>query len=1197
MKMNSTLIFILIIFLCFFINASVKWTENGVAICTAAYSQESLRLVSDGSGGAIITWQDNRSGNWDIYAQRIDSSGAVQWTDNGVAICTAAYSQESPRLVSDGSGGTIITWQDTRSGNWDIYAQRIDSSGALQWTENGVAICIAKHFQRVPQLISVGSGGAIITWSDERKGNWNSDIYAQRINSNGAVQWTENGVAICTAGGGQRSPQLISDGSGGAIITWSDERKGNWNSDIYAQRINTDGIVQWAANGVTICNAADDQGWQQLISDGTGGAIITWYDERNGHGNSDIYAQRIDSSGTIQWAANGVAICTAENFQGNIRVISDGSGGAIITWYDRRSGTDYDIYVQRIDSSGDTQWAANGVTICNAADDQGWQQLISDGTGGAIITWHDERKGYWNSDIYAQRINSDGSVQWIADGVAMCNASNNQYSPYLISDGSGGAIITWEDYRSGNSDIYAQSIFFPTISGNAGVSRANLRYNDGGSNTVTADRYGNYSFDVSYNWSGTVTPSRVGYKFTPPRRSYTNLTSHRPNQNYIAVGLTYTISGTVTDGINPFKGVTITFSHDNHTKTTDSSGNYTYEVPYGTTTTITPSHSTVFSWSPTSVYLSNIVADHPNQNFQSALYSTCTISGTVTFGSSVLENVTMNGLPGSPATDASGFYSATVSSGWSGTVTPYLTGYGFSPGSIEYSNVTSSMPNQNYSAYSVSPEISLNRTKLNFGANTSGTSTSAQSFLIENSGGGTLNWTVTTDQTWLKCDPSSGVNSGLVSVSIDVTGLSTGTYKGTITVSDSAATNSPQTIIVNLKVYSSTDAPFGDFSTPVDGSTVSSNIPVTGWALDDIEIKSVKIFRKKGKSLYFIGDAVFVVGARPDVELIYPYYPKNYQAGWGYMMLTNLLPNGGNGTYTIEAIAFDAEGNEITLGTKTIIVDNENAFKPFGTIDTPEQGGTASGNCYVNWGWVLTPQPNHIPFDGSTINVYVDGVNLGNPTYNIYRQDIANAFPSYANSDGAVGRFYLDTTVYENGVHTIQWTATDNAGNTDGIGSRFFTIQNLAGSTAQMVEVRSQRSEVGNQKTEVIGQRNLSQIPVDFSQPVKFKKGYNPNANLVEVYPDDKGKFNIEIIELEHIEIHLQDNHSSPRFYTGYLLIDGKLNPLPIGSTFDIKRGIFYWQPGAGFLGEYQFIFLYKGLNDEIKKRNFIIKILPKFSK
>ena len=254
----------------------------------------------------------------------------------------------------------------------------------------------------------------------------------------------------------------------------------------------------------------------------------------------------------------------------------------------------------------------------------------------------------------------------------------------------------------------------------------------------------------------------------------------------------------------------------------------------------------------------------------------------------------------------------------------------------------------------------------------------------------------------------------------------------------------PAKVRMDIPRVSSSGLPFGEFSTPGDGSTVRGSIAVTGWALDDNGIENVKIYRTQGNTQVYIGEAILVEGARQDVAALYPDYPFNTKAGWGYMLLTNFLPNGGNGTFKIHAIATDTEGISTPLGTKTIYADNANAVKPFGAIDTPTQGGDASGSSFVNWGWVLTPMPNSIPTDGSTINVFVDGVNLGHPTYDIYREDIATLFPGYANSDGAIGYFNLNTTAYESGVHTIYWTATDNAGNTDGIGSRYFTIKHTS---------------------------------------------------------------------------------------------------------------------------------------------------------
>ena len=203
-----------------------------------------VRIVPDGSGGAFITWSDTRAGaDSDIYAQRVDSSGLVQWAADGLAICTASSSQLQPQIAPDGSGGAMITWQDLRrASGWgsDIYAQRVDSGGAVGWAADGVVVGAASFSQYEPQIVADGSGGAIIAWSVDRSGNGH-DIYAQRVNSSGAVQWTAAGVAICTASNAQERPRMVSDGSSGAIIAWSDSRSDS--GDVYADRVASSGIL------------------------------------------------------------------------------------------------------------------------------------------------------------------------------------------------------------------------------------------------------------------------------------------------------------------------------------------------------------------------------------------------------------------------------------------------------------------------------------------------------------------------------------------------------------------------------------------------------------------------------------------------------------------------------------------------------------------------------------------------------------------------------------------------------------------------------------------------------------------------------------------------------------------------------------------------------------------------------------------
>ena len=80
-----------------------------VPLCTATGNQYSPTSVSDGAGGAIVAWYDSRSGTYDIYAQWISAGGTVQWAANGVALCSATGEQQNPRIASDGAGGAIVT--------------------------------------------------------------------------------------------------------------------------------------------------------------------------------------------------------------------------------------------------------------------------------------------------------------------------------------------------------------------------------------------------------------------------------------------------------------------------------------------------------------------------------------------------------------------------------------------------------------------------------------------------------------------------------------------------------------------------------------------------------------------------------------------------------------------------------------------------------------------------------------------------------------------------------------------------------------------------------------------------------------------------------------------------------------------------------------------------------------------------------
>ncbi len=420
---------------------SAAWETNGIPICTEVGYQYYPDICAAENGSAIVTWQDPRVDEADIYAQKISETGEVEWTINGTSICSENYYQAGPDICTDGAGGAIIAWYDWRGADYDIYVQKVNSTGNAQWDLNGIPICTETGNQMYPEIIADGAGGAIIAW---QSGLY---VYAQKVNSTGVPQWGANGTRVCLAVSSQGIRDLCGDGNGGAIFVWVDNR-GSGN-DLYVQNIDSTGAYQWDSNGIPVCMATGDQDNPKIISDSVGGAIIAWEDPRSGF--SDIYAQRINSSGDIQWTVNGTAICTGSQLSSNPCLVEDGSGGAIITW----DNFFQVIYGQRISSAGTQLWKVNGTALNTAIGVfQSAPKICSDGEGGAIVAWRDFRPGAVG--IYAQRINGAGVLQWVANGTVVSTpGAGSQSEITLCNTGIGKAIIAWQDSRNGNTDVYA----------------------------------------------------------------------------------------------------------------------------------------------------------------------------------------------------------------------------------------------------------------------------------------------------------------------------------------------------------------------------------------------------------------------------------------------------------------------------------------------------------------------------------------------------------------------------------------------------------------------------------------------------------------------------------------------------------------------------------------------------------------------
>jgi len=373
-------------------------------------------------------------------------------------------------MISDGQGGAIFTWDDERGADSDIYAQRINAAGTIQWTGTGVVICNSGGNQNYPHLDTDGQGGAIITW------NQPDNIHAQRINSTGEVQWTANGVDVCTQASTQTSPNIVSDGQGGAILAWGDWRSNGAEGtgvDVWAQRINSSGDVKWTVDGVELDNSLGNQVSINLATDGQGGAIVS-YDDFTG--SYDVSAQRVDLDGNVMWALNGTVVCDATDFNYIQEVISDGQGGGLFVWDDLR-GARVQVYAQRINSSGDANWTADGVrtTVSTISSSQGQNterpSIVSDDEEGAFLAYKGDAGG--DSQIYLQHIYGNGSNEWASTGIAVCTATGNQQHAVICHNGPGDVIIAWRDPRSVNYDVYASRVVNGTLLAGEGGNGGN----------------------------------------------------------------------------------------------------------------------------------------------------------------------------------------------------------------------------------------------------------------------------------------------------------------------------------------------------------------------------------------------------------------------------------------------------------------------------------------------------------------------------------------------------------------------------------------------------------------------------------------------------------------------------------------------------------------------------------------------------
>lgn len=269
-----------------------------------------------------------------------------------------------------------------------------------------------------------------------------------------AAQWATNPLVNLSIADRTPSEQVIpkvaATADGGCYVGWFDHASGNY--DVYLQRLDAQGVEQWAHNGVLISSNPQNSflvDWD-LIVDSQDHCVLVFADDRNGGGDFDIYAYRVTPAGNMLWGANGVTISSNNAFEAAPRVCELGNGSFAFCW-SREAST---IMGQVVTPAGAIQYPANGLALGGMpGESPAFCEMVASNGSSYIVLWVRNIASFISPrHLHAQKFNLAGTPLWGAAPVPVYDATSVPlgYAPSIQSDDAGGAVIVWHSSPTGS---------------------------------------------------------------------------------------------------------------------------------------------------------------------------------------------------------------------------------------------------------------------------------------------------------------------------------------------------------------------------------------------------------------------------------------------------------------------------------------------------------------------------------------------------------------------------------------------------------------------------------------------------------------------------------------------------------------------------------------------------------------------------
>ena len=418
-----------------------------------------ISSVEDLKGGAFIFWEDNKSGfQNEIFFIHMDGNGKVSFQADGKKISELSGDKYSPAVSQNLPNTAAVVWKDySNNKNGNLFAQRVYSNGNLLWEKKGVQVT-----PDYPELIDYSvcsdkNGNVYISYiakADEFGSSYK--LIFQKLNVNGQFQDNINGILVDNSIIRKSTSHIIADNEGGAFLFWLENQ--NNKSILLAQHVDSTGRQLWGKRAIALSNSNQSVlSYSVQISDFSA-IYLAWQIQKS---EKEIYHQLLSLSGKQLWGTGGKIATAKKGNKTNPQVLTADST-IILSWtneINKDKDKDKDIFIQKFNTKGIHRWK-DDVPVVQLPRDQFGQKLLSDGQGGAIIAWIDKRLESVRPDIYAQRISSAGKQLWGPLGIAIASHINSEKSyPSIVSDLRGGAITIFKEIRESKGEIYAQKIF------------------------------------------------------------------------------------------------------------------------------------------------------------------------------------------------------------------------------------------------------------------------------------------------------------------------------------------------------------------------------------------------------------------------------------------------------------------------------------------------------------------------------------------------------------------------------------------------------------------------------------------------------------------------------------------------------------------------------------------------------------------